>query len=77
MKTIDEAFAEQQLALDRAVAASLALQQFRSLHTAGEWTPEIGGALQPLLRELTTAAESLGYKSRVALLYNERKLGLR
>ncbi|WP_353568680.1 hypothetical protein [Haloferula sargassicola] len=77
MKTIDEAFAEQQAALDRAVEASLALRQFCSLHATEEWTPEIGGALKPLLKELTTAAESLGYKSRVAFLYNERRLGLR
>ncbi|MBB5351818.1 hypothetical protein HNR46_002057 [Haloferula luteola] len=76
MKNFEDAFSDQQMALDRTVEAGLALQQFRSRHGDQPWTAELGQGLQVLLDEMTQATRALDEINQVVSMRHREKLAL-
>lgn len=74
MKNLEDAFIELDDALERAVAAGLALRQLRTSRIHEVWTPDIGSELEPLLKEMSDACHLLYQANETVELMNRERL---
>ncbi|GAA5483088.1 hypothetical protein [Haloferula sargassicola] len=59
MHSLEDAFREQDLVMEKALDACLLLKRFRDENHGENWSPQLGETLHPLLEALSSATREL------------------